>query len=41
MLGESNDVYVDHASSLNLTCVVISPDPPAYVFWKQNDKVIK
>ena len=32
-------MFVDYASSLNLTCLVISPNPPAYVFWKLTDKV--
>lgn len=40
ILGEK-DLFVDYASSLNLTCLVISPDPPAYVFWKQDQKLVE
>ena len=38
ILGE-HELYVDYASSLNLTCLIHSPEPPAYVFWKKDDKV--
>ncbi|CAB4062907.1 unnamed protein product [Lepeophtheirus salmonis] len=40
MLGEST-LYVDHNSSLNLTCVIHSPNPPAYVFWKKNSELVE
>jgi len=33
------ELFVDSASSINLTCIIISPDPPAYVFWKKEGKV--
>jgi hypothetical protein len=33
------ELFVDSASSINLTCSIISPDPPAYVFWKKEGKV--
>ena len=29
------ELYVDYASSLNITCLIKSPNPPAYVFWKK------
>jgi hypothetical protein len=38
ILGE-RELYVDHASSLNLTCLIHSPETPAYVFWKKDEKV--
>ena len=40
ILGEK-ELFVDYASSLNLTCLVKSPDPPAYIFWKQQNQVCK
>ena len=40
-LDETMEVFVDYASSLNLTCLVISPNPPAFVFWKLSEKVRK
>lgn len=34
------DLYIDHGSTINLTCVVLnSPEPPAYIFWNHNDAV--
>ena len=33
------ELYVDYASSLNITCLIKSPNPPAYVFWKKEGKV--
>lgn len=39
ILGE-HELYVDYASSLNLTCLIHSPEPPAYVFWKKDDKLV-
>ena len=33
------ELYVDYASSLNITCMIKSPNPPAYVFWKKEGKV--
>ena len=38
ILGDQ-ERFVDSKSSLNLTCLVISPNPPAYIFWKLTDKV--
>ena len=38
IVGE-HELFVDSASSLNLTCLILSPDPPAYVFWKKEGKV--
>ena len=38
ILGDQ-ELFVDYASSLNLTCLVISPNPPAFVFWKLSEKV--
>ena len=38
ILGEK-ELFVDYASSLNLTCLVKSPDPPDYIFWKKDDQV--
>ena len=35
------ELYVDYASSLNITCLIKSPNPPAYVFWKKEGKVSK
>ncbi|XP_064104118.1 zwei Ig domain protein zig-8-like [Macrobrachium rosenbergii] len=35
------DVYINRGSNINLTCVVdYTPEPPTYVIWKHNDKVI-
>ncbi|KAK0077534.1 hypothetical protein PV325_003780 [Microctonus aethiopoides] len=32
------DLYIDHGSTINLTCIVLnSPEPPAYIFWNHND----
>lgn len=39
ILGDQ-ELFVDYASSLNLTCLVISPNPPAFVFWKLTDKLV-
>ena len=39
ILGDDQELFVDYASSLNLTCLVISPNPPAFVFWKLSEKV--
>ena len=39
ILGDQ-ERFVDSTSSLNLTCLVISPNPPAYIFWKLTDKVV-
>jgi len=39
ILGD-HERFVDSASSLNLTCLVISPNPPAFVFWKLTDKLV-
>lgn len=34
------DLYIDHGSTINLTCIVLnSPEPPAYIFWNHNDAV--
>lgn len=40
ILGEK-ELFVDYASSLNLTCLVKSPDPPDYIFWKKDDQMVK
>ena len=37
IVGEK-ELYVDYASSLNITCLIRSPNPPAYVFWKKEGK---
>ncbi|XP_008552857.1 kin of IRRE-like protein 3 [Microplitis demolitor] len=35
------DLYIDHGSTINLTCIVLnSPEPPAYIFWNHNDAII-
>ncbi|CAL4120876.1 unnamed protein product [Meganyctiphanes norvegica] len=35
------ELYINRGSSINLTCVVhYTPEPPTYVIWKHNDKVI-
>jgi len=39
VVAGERELYVNSGSSLNVTCVVVSPDPPAYVFWKRNGKV--
>ncbi|KOX69168.1 hypothetical protein WN51_06321 [Melipona quadrifasciata] len=32
------DLYINRGSTINLTCVVLlSPEPPAYIFWNHND----
>ena len=38
-IAGEQELFVDSASSLNLTCLVKSPEPPAYVFWKKEGKV--
>ncbi|XP_043276926.1 uncharacterized protein [Venturia canescens] len=35
------DLYINHGSTINLTCIVLhSPEPPAYIFWNHNDEII-
>ncbi|XP_064115478.1 zwei Ig domain protein zig-8-like [Macrobrachium nipponense] len=35
------DMHVDKGSTINLTCVIAhSPEPPAFIFWYHNGKVI-
>lgn len=35
------DLYVDKGSTINLTCAIrFSPEPPAYIFWHHQNKVI-
>ncbi|XP_071532374.1 zwei Ig domain protein zig-8-like [Panulirus ornatus] len=35
------DIHVDMGSTVNLTCVIThSPEPPAYIFWYHNGKVM-
>ncbi|KAK8745102.1 hypothetical protein OTU49_000459, partial [Cherax quadricarinatus] len=35
------ELYVDHGSPLNITCVVPdSPEPPEHVFWYHRDKMV-
>ena len=38
ILGGS-DVFIDQHSTINLTCLVHTPDKPAHVFWLRNGKV--
>ena len=38
ILGGS-DVFIDQHSTINLTCIVHTPDRPAHVFWLRNGKV--
>ena len=38
ILGGS-DVFIDQHSTINLTCIVHTPDKPAHVFWLRNGKV--
>lgn len=34
------EIYMDVGSTINLTCLVRhSPEPPAHVFWTQNQQV--
>ena len=35
------DLFIDQHSSINLTCTVHSPEPPAHIFWMKNGKVSK
>ena len=35
------DLFIDQHSSINLTCIVNSPEPPAHIFWMKNGKVKK
>ncbi|XP_076038695.1 hemicentin-2-like [Oratosquilla oratoria] len=36
------DMHVDKGSAINLTCVIVhSPQPPAYIFWYHNGKVVQ
>ena len=35
------DLFIDQHSSINLTCTVHSPEPPAHIFWMKNGKVAK
>ncbi|XP_067143604.1 V-set and immunoglobulin domain-containing protein 10-like [Centruroides vittatus] len=40
-IRESPDLYVKTGSSINLTCLINqSPEPPAFVFWYHNDRMI-
>ncbi|CAD7082387.1 unnamed protein product [Hermetia illucens] len=35
------DLYVDKGSTINLTCAIkFSPEPPLYIFWYHQDKVL-
>ncbi|XP_006618913.1 uncharacterized protein LOC122715420 isoform X1 [Apis laboriosa] len=35
------DLYINRGSTINLTCVVLlSPEPPAFIFWNHNDAII-
>ncbi|RWS29166.1 Neurotrimin-like protein [Leptotrombidium deliense] len=41
MVGSPDDMFVRAGSVINLTCVISrSPDPPAFVFWYRNDRMI-
>ena len=33
------DVFIDQHSTINLTCIVHTPDNPAHVFWLRDGKV--
>ena len=33
------DLFIDQHSSINLTCTVHSPEPPAHIFWMKNGRV--
>lgn len=40
-IREAPDLYVKTGSSINLTCVISqSPEPPVFVFWYHNDRMI-
>lgn len=39
-LDNTNNLYIDIRSILNLTCVVYSPEVPAAIFWKHNGKLL-
>uniref|UniRef100_T1JE38 Ig-like domain-containing protein n=1 Tax=Strigamia maritima TaxID=126957 RepID=T1JE38_STRMM len=35
------DLYIKTGSTINITCIITeSPQPPTFVFWYHNDKVI-
>ncbi|XP_037789946.1 zwei Ig domain protein zig-8-like [Penaeus monodon] len=35
------DIFINNGSNINLTCVVeYTPEPPTFIIWKHNDKVI-
>ncbi|KAK3859598.1 hypothetical protein Pcinc_034300 [Petrolisthes cinctipes] len=37
----SPDIHVDMGSAINLTCIIRdSPEPPTYIFWYHNGKVL-
>lgn len=39
--GSGNDIIVSAGSTINLTCIISqSPNPPSYVFWYHNDRMI-
>ncbi|RWS16914.1 Neurotrimin-like protein, partial [Dinothrombium tinctorium] len=41
MVGSPDDMLVRPGSIINLTCVISrSPEPPAFVFWYHNDRMI-
>ncbi|XP_054719821.1 zwei Ig domain protein zig-8-like [Uloborus diversus] len=40
-IREAPDLYVKTGSSINLTCVISqSPEPPVFVFWYHNERMI-
>ncbi|KAF8791736.1 Leucine-rich repeat like protein [Argiope bruennichi] len=40
-IREAPDLYVKTGSSINLTCIISqSPEPPVFVFWYHNDRMI-
>ncbi|XP_017763291.1 PREDICTED: protein turtle homolog A-like isoform X2 [Eufriesea mexicana] len=39
VLGEP-DVYINRGSTINLTCILVSPEPPAFIIWNHNDAII-
>ncbi|CAL4121210.1 unnamed protein product, partial [Meganyctiphanes norvegica] len=41
LLGDDKEVYLDHGSTLNLTCVVhFSPQPPEFILWYHRGKLV-
>lgn len=35
------DIHLKEGSTMNLTCIITdSPEPPSYIFWRHDDKII-